>query len=113
MAIVREILLELESAPDTGMKTFTGERAYHAILMMDALLVDGIEHGTAVGVDRPQRVILRRLTWQGHELLDAIRDDTVWKKAQEQVLKPAGGFMLDVLLAWGKAEMASRLGVNL
>jgi hypothetical protein len=107
MAIIREILLDLE-AKDDGLK-LTAEHAYNALLMIDAGLIEG----TAAGWPSSKVVYAIRLTWQGHELLDAMRDDTVWKKAQETILKPAGGFMLDVVLAWGKAEMSSRLGINL
>jgi hypothetical protein len=36
-----------------------------------------------------------RLTWQGHEFLDAARDDTRWNKAKDAMAQ-VGGFVFDV-----------------
>jgi Hypothetical protein (DUF2513) len=54
-----------------------------------------------------------RLTWQGHEFLDAARDDTIWRRGKERVLKAAGGLTFDLLLAALKAEIRSRTGLDL
>jgi len=43
------------------------------------------------------------LTWAGQDFLDAAKDDTLWKKAKETVIKPGASFTFDVLLAWLKA----------
>ena len=39
------------------------------------------------------------LTWQGHEFLDAARNDTIWRKAKKKVLETTGGLAFDVLKA--------------
>ena len=42
-------------------------------------------------------VNVKRMTWEGHEFLDAARKDTLWDRAKEKTLKATGGLSLDVL----------------
>jgi hypothetical protein len=37
----------------------------------------------------------RRITYAGHEFLDASRSDTVWNKAKEKVLTTTGALTLE------------------
>jgi hypothetical protein len=43
------------------------------------------------------RGFIYRLTWEGHEFLDAARDDTRWKRAWTIVREKAGSVTVDVL----------------
>jgi hypothetical protein len=65
--------------------------------------------------DRYPQSVAWCITWEGHDFLDAMRDDTLWKKAKETVLKPAGkaavGASFAVLLAWLKLEATQKLGI--
>src|SRR6266481_2807845 len=55
------------------------EISYHVTLLQDAGLLESCDLSGTVGFDvRP-----KRLTWNGHEFLDAAKNDTVWKKALE------------------------------
>ena len=56
-------------------------------------------------------ISLKELTWKGNDFLDAARDDSVWQKAKQHILKPGASFTFDVLLEWLKAELKSRLGL--
>ena len=40
-----------------------------------------------------------RLTWEGHEFLDAIRKDSIWNKAKGKALETTGAMGLNVLKA--------------
>lgn len=86
---IREILVRLEELPNTesllSLEDFPQERAYeishHAELLLDAGLIEGKMHrylnpGAA-------DFMLQRLTWAGHEFLDAVRSDTVWNKTKK------------------------------
>lgn len=58
---------------------------YHSALLIEA----GLVHG-AIGLDsdgQPANTAPLRLTWHGHEFLDAARNETIWKKAGEQIKK--------------------------
>lgn len=55
---------------------------YHLDLMYEA----GFLNGEPVWTERTERLIYFlpfRLTWKGHEFLDAARNETIWKKAKE------------------------------
>jgi hypothetical protein len=60
-------------------------------------------HGTA------QAALLFRLTWNGHEFADAIKDESLWNKAREVVLKPAAGWTFSILTEYLKAQILGRL----
>jgi Hypothetical protein (DUF2513) len=38
-----------------------------------------------------------RLTWDGHEFLDAARDDTRWQKAKRYIVEKGSGLSFEVL----------------
>jgi len=48
-------------------------------------------------------------TWEGHEFIDAARDDSRWKKATEKVGSAAGSVPLkvltDVLVSLAKSQL--------
>jgi hypothetical protein len=55
--------------------------------------------GYVVGVTDRMGVGLSTLTWPGHDLLDAIRNDTVWESTKTQVKKTVGSASLEVVKA--------------
>lgn len=56
---------------------------YHSALLIEAKFVHGrtIENGDG----EIATTIRSRLTWTGHEFLDAARNDKIWKKAGEKI----------------------------
>ena len=93
MELVREILLQTEASPYVkGVAELNieghseDEVSYHVKIMAEAGLVSAIDFSTGMTFCwRPSA-----LTWQGHEFLDAIRNDTVWSKTKE-IIKDKGG----------------------
>jgi hypothetical protein len=114
--LVRMILQEVEGMPPgKQMKDFTYPEVEdsvaeaHVVLLIEAGLLDG----TVVSlVSAGKRAIVTGLTWAGHDFLDSIKDEGLWSKAKETVLKPAGGVAFSVLLDWAKAEASKRLGLS-
>src|SRR5215813_3685824 len=100
MDIVRHLLLWVESdrtlqlPSDVTQETF----AYHAQLMIDAGLIEGTVHyGSRRGIRAPDAFHIQRLTWAGHDFLEAARNDTVWRTAKEKILKPGVSWTFDLL----------------
>jgi len=63
-----------------------------------------------------RHVFYPTLTWSGHEFLDNVRDDVVWKKTKEHAsaLKNWGfGFMGEIAKAIIKDEAKNRFGFEL
>ena len=86
---IRELLTKLEECdlPQDMLQlsSFPEDRAaeisYHLELLIEAGLVDGEMVKTLGG--GPYDFFANRLTWNGHEFLDAIRSDTVWQKTKK------------------------------
>jgi len=80
-------LLETEGEdPKPDLSAFTEEqRIYHAALLIEAGLIDGVIRKGANGF--PNGAVRIRLTWSGHEFLDAARNDTIWHKAGDRIKK--------------------------
>lgn len=88
MDLIRAILLDAETnvvdESDFYMPEIKGysekEVSYHNGIMSDAGLID--TYRTADKTNGVQYYV-KRLSWYGHEFLDAARNDTVWNKAKD------------------------------
>src|ERR1700733_4620032 len=105
MDLIRLLLMRSEGdafAKDECEKFTVEERAYHVQLLIDAGMVEGLVRKGPKG--EINGAIVSRLTWSGHDFLQSVRDDTVWKKAKEHVLKPGASWTFDILKEWAKCE---------
>ena len=82
---------------------------HHIYLMNDAGLIDAVD-STNLSSTSPT-ALMSNISWRGHEFLDASRDETIWNKAKDTILKPAAGVAFDVLLEWLKIETKKKLGL--
>lgn len=106
MDLARRILLDVEANPEAiggrcfGLNIEGHEPAkvyYHVLLLKDAGL---IEASSEMSNSRDGFVCLpQRLTFAGHEFLDASRKDTIWQKAKAIAVEKTGGFSFEVLKA--------------
>ncbi|MEJ0090413.1 MAG: DUF2513 domain-containing protein [Limisphaerales bacterium] len=104
MELVRLLLLqyEAESPPAELADYEQQEIIYNLVLMRDAGLIDAYPlEGNDV---LPRGFMNVRLTWAGHDFLDAARNDTVWNKAKGEFLKPGISWTFSILLEWLKQE---------
>lgn len=103
MDLVRELLLQMEEHEHgRAPRTFEveghseDEIGYHILIMAEAGLIVAIPIET-MGQNSPAAIPIR-LTWAGHDFLDASRDDERWKKARGIFVK-VGGVTFDVAKA--------------
>jgi hypothetical protein len=69
--------------------------AYHCAILKDADLVSDY-HGNYA--DNELRFFsVGRLTWEGHELLDKIKSDTVWNRTKDTIKDKGIPFVLDAV----------------
>jgi len=69
------------------------EVSYHIMLLHQAGLIEALDLSDSEGIDwRPSC-----LTWNGHEFLDAYRQDTLWNKAKSFVLEKTGALGMEAL----------------
>jgi Hypothetical protein (DUF2513) len=87
---IRELLVKVEACSlpveMVRLSDFPKERAaeisYHMALLIEAGLVKG-QMVQTIGPEAKD-FFGQRLTWSGHEFLDAIRSDTVWAKTKKR-----------------------------
>lgn len=117
--LVREILLAVEAYEEPqGWMTLvidgrsSNEVSYHVMLLDEAGLLSGISLG-GIGHFEWQP---KRLTYRGHEFLDAVRDGEVWRRTKEGAEKVGGaglGMLVELGKAYGKQIFKERLGIEL
>lgn len=78
----------------------------HVLWMTEAGLITSIADKYAAG---DPYAFVQRLTWDGCEFVDAVRSDTLWKKAKTNVIKPGMSFTFGVLRDWLKTEITQGL----
>lgn len=88
MDLIRSLLLQVEDGVSVELDSYTKEQIlYHKNLIIEAHLV----HGRALhGEDQLLAVMIDRLSWEGHEFLDAIRNEDVWQQTKERIEKIRG-----------------------
>jgi hypothetical protein len=98
MNLIRLQLLRVESGqpmPELEEKYSKEEQVYHMALCIEAGLVHGQIVKNHMGL--PADFSALRLTWHGHEFIDAARSDTIWNKAEERIKKSGVEVTISVL----------------
>ncbi len=101
---IRKILLLIEQTPDPialidsreisdNIGIDNDEIAYHCKLMIDAKLIEGECHNYS----SISTCTVKRLTWDGHELLDKIRNEKVWQSIKTDARTKGIDLSLDLL----------------
>jgi Hypothetical protein (DUF2513) len=118
MNLVRDLLLKLEAWPQRGQsiamiephderlavpETTVDEIAYHLRLIREQGFLDSPGSQPLSG-----GITFRGLTWEGHDFLDTVRDDRVWKKTMADA-QAVGGWTLDILSGLAKAIIKAKL----
>ncbi len=116
--IIRAILLRLEAAstPNTVLNAKDlaqfeeQEVAYNIRLLSEAGYIKANVLESKSGDGRIAVALARSLTNSGHELLDTIRNDTVWGKIQDKFNTSGVDMTFDLVIMAGKKIMESLLG---
>ncbi len=102
MDLVREILRQIEAWPEPqGWVEFDmpdrlpDEVSYHVAIMADAGLIQAQDVSNLQMYDWRAK----KLTWTGHEFLEAARNDTIWQRAKALMAEKGGGTSFEVMLA--------------
>ncbi len=101
---IREILIAAESLePDKTLtlSDFPLDRAheisYHIVILEEAGFIDArISKTLARG---PTNFDVHRLTWPGHEFLDAIRDESIWNKTKSTIASKGGSMTFELVMS--------------
>ncbi len=97
--LIKRILIEIESFPDDRYRNIKiegypkQEVDYHLYLLEQKNLIDAQNWKDNMGDEWN----VSKLTWAGHEFLDAAKNDTVWKKAKQTIAEKGGNISFEVL----------------
>jgi len=114
MDLVRQLLLALEEREirSSGTPQIEGksddEIGAHLALLAEAGLIHGV---TVTASGGGPRVIPLRLTWDGYEFLDLMRNSSTWCKAKTWVEEKGEGLGLEALKAVLQALVRQTLGL--
>lgn len=98
MDLIREILLRLEQHYLDEIEGHSAkEIAYHVSLLEGAGLVTQDIYSNLFLNDSMLEGI--RITWAGHEFLDASRSVSIWEKAKNIAIEKTGALSFEVLKA--------------
>ena len=109
---IRQLLLECEQSDDIHLVARLRlnpsndelKRYHHIKLLCDA------------GYFTPVGKHVYRMTNQGYDYLEAIKNETVWAKTKEEVTKLGGAtldMIKDIAVALLKRELAEKFGISL
>lgn len=112
MDLIREILLKIEDKNDLVLRVIElPERDYETVSRYVELLYD---NGFIDGDKRRDysqsfsEILVKDLSWDGHDLLDLIRSQDVWDKTKQGVID-AKSFSLDLLKSLAKGYAKTKI----
>jgi hypothetical protein len=110
MEFIRNLMLNLEdlSYPSlSDLNSGYGELvrlAEHIRLMYEAGFVSGVDCSSAGSIEWLEL----RLTWEGHDFLDSVRDPRIWEKTKATATR-VGGLTADILKDLAKGFVRKQL----
>lgn len=111
MDIIRTILLgaEAQTQKDFGSTFSVSGVSEEQIEIHLPLLIDkGLLEGKDWSSMKSRSWGMVRLTWDGHDFLDTVRDDEIWRETKNGV-KAAGGFSLDLIKSLAKGLVKQKI----
>ncbi len=115
MNLIRRILLEIEASDQVSVPGDDPEAyrriAYYLLQLQDGELITGIDSTESVGGEMLVLVKTQlRLTWSGHEFVDAARSEELWSEAMEKSRSAVGtisfGMLTELLTHLAKQRLA-------
>ena len=112
MEIIRLLLLQQETDEDPPEldEYDTLLVVYNIVLMKDAGLVEASIVEDENG--EPVSAAVMRLTWDGHDFLDATKNPDIWSRAKEKIIKPGVSWSFSLLKEYLKQEAKNQIGMS-
>ena len=116
--ILRDIMLAAEAQPAgrklyaSAIKTVSSnshELADHVQQLIDIGYLDATVH--MGDVMTPSKAVICRVKGPGHDFLQAMREDTIWKMVKEKVMKPTASWTLVLAVEWAQQYIRKQVGL--
>ncbi len=95
--LIKAMLLSMESDDNPfELSGYTREQIhYHMALLHDAgLIITENYYDTYIS---PSELVRTRITWVGHEFLDACRSESTWEKAKKIAFEKTGSITFEIV----------------
>jgi hypothetical protein len=117
LGLIRELLLRLESlpmgmyaaetiSPDNPKIAVEGydqeQIAYHLSLLQERGLIEVPDSQPLIGI------VFTRLSWEGHDFLDAVRDPEIWRKTKGGA-EAVGSWTFEVVKGLARGFIAKKM----
>ena len=116
MNLIRQILFKMDDNPsgfapaDFVIEGYSEDQvSYHIWLLGQAKLMI-VEEVTNLVSTSPGAIPMN-LTWEGHDFIDAARNDTTWSRAMERAKSVGGTLSFAVLKQLLESMLRSGLGI--
>ncbi|MEN0643340.1 DUF2513 domain-containing protein [Alkalicoccobacillus gibsonii] len=109
--LIRDILILLEEDESRDPKTITSEDYSEEVVHYNLRLLYKEGFIEAHSLEGGTRFLPRSLTWDGHNLLADIKDDSVWSKVKENLKRHSGTASIEVIKAIA-ATVAKKAIIN-
>lgn len=104
MDLVRKILFEVEATKpfevihNLSIEEYDRQEiAYHCEMMYQAGLIKYYHGEECNNYDGVLYFQVQDLTWEGHDLLEAIRQDTIWNKTKKTIVDKGMGITIGTI----------------
>ena len=114
LSLIRNILLSIEQHDKVDVECEDDILAQHILLLNERNFVKGIVAQEVLNGPPviQQTMSYVRLTSAGHDYLNAVRDEGVWKKTVEKIGKLGGGVTLEIVVAIATEFIKEKLGMG-
>lgn len=116
--LLRDIMLATELNP-AGQKLYGSsfktccadphELGDHVQQLIDARFLDGVVHFHEHKI--PPTIVIDRIKNPGHDFLQAMREDTIWKQVKTKLMVPAASWTLGIAVEYAKQLLRQKLGI--
>ena len=117
--LIRKLLLYFENkdgaqvilnVEDMGVEGYDASTLrYHLFLMHDAGLLHAQAQRSSTDPTRVVQVYPFFLTWEGHDFLDSIRDETRFNQIKKALVQEVGGWTLGLVKSLGTTLIQQQL----
>jgi hypothetical protein len=117
MDLARKILLKIEESDDPesmdlSIEGYTAKQInYNLELLHEAGLIKAKSVGGTGSSEDTIDWMIFGLTWNGHEFVEAAKDNTRWEQAKKTVIGKVGSYVFDSLLQSLLALARAQLGL--
>lgn len=125
MELIRDLLDFIEKPGDIDLRHGIGDESVedafpkfprrvllgHLDILLDAGFIDGIRNDASTFGGRDAMWVDIRLTWQGHDFLDNVRNDTVWEKTKNKISSTVGTASVEIVGQVAASFLRQMLGL--